>query len=271
MKSNLTVPIAVGGRYVCALATGAFREYRTWDEETIDRVRLVGQILANAVHRKRTEEQLRLQLDEIRALKDQLQEENVYLREEIRGGDFTDVVGQSPALGRVLERVSQVAPTSSSVLLLGETGTGQGAPGAGDPRAQPPPGQGLHQGQLRRPARVADRDRAAGPREGRLHGRDRGAPRPLRAGRRGDALPRRDRRPRGGAAVEAAARAAGRRGAAPGRDPLAQGGRPPRGRDQPGPRARDGGGALPARPLLPPERLPDPDPAPARAAERTSP
>ena len=77
------------------------------------------------MHRKRSEEQLRLQLEEIRALKDQLEEENVYLREEVRGGDFTDVVGQSPALGRVLERVSQVAPTSSSVLLLGETGTGK--------------------------------------------------------------------------------------------------------------------------------------------------
>ena len=125
MKSNLSVPIAVGGRYVCALATGAFREYRTWDEETIDRARLVGQIIANAVHRKRSEEQLRLQLEEIRALKDQLEEENVYLREEVRGGDFTDVVGRSAALGRVLERVSQVAPTSSSVLLLGETGTGK--------------------------------------------------------------------------------------------------------------------------------------------------
>ena len=125
MKSNLSVPIAVGGRYVCALANGTFRESRTWDEETIEQARLVGQILANAVHRKRTEEQLRLQLEEIRALKDQLQEENVYLREEIRGGDFTDVVGRSPALVRVLERISQVAPTSSTVLLLGETGTGK--------------------------------------------------------------------------------------------------------------------------------------------------
>ena len=114
-----------GGPYVCTLSTGAFRDYRTWDEDAVDHVRLVGQILANAVHRKRTEEQLRQQLDEIRALKDQLQEENVYLREEVRGGDFTDVVGNSPALGRVLERISQVAPTSTSVLLLGETGTGK--------------------------------------------------------------------------------------------------------------------------------------------------
>jgi formate hydrogenlyase transcriptional activator len=125
IRSILTVPVLLGGRHVCALSTGTFGEQRTWDEETIDRVRLVGQIIANAVHRKSTEERLRLQIEEIRALKDQIQEENVYLRQEIRGGDFTDVVGRSPALGRVLERVSQVAPTSSAVLLFGETGTGK--------------------------------------------------------------------------------------------------------------------------------------------------
>jgi formate hydrogenlyase transcriptional activator len=125
MKSNLSVPVAVGGRYVCALATGAFREHRTWDVETIGRVRLVGQILANAVHRRQTEERLESQLGEIRALKERLEEENLYLREEIQGGDFADVVGRSPALSRVLERVAQVAPTSSSVLLQGETGTGK--------------------------------------------------------------------------------------------------------------------------------------------------
>jgi transcriptional regulator with GAF, ATPase, and Fis domain len=125
LRSILAVPVALGGRHICALSTGAFRSYRTWDEETVDHVRLVGQIIANAVHRKRTEEQLRLQLDEIRALRDQLQDENVYLRQEARRGDFADIVGRSPALARVLERTSQVAPTSSSVLLLGETGTGK--------------------------------------------------------------------------------------------------------------------------------------------------
>jgi formate hydrogenlyase transcriptional activator len=125
LRSILAVPVVLGGRHVCALSTGIFREQRTWDEETVGRTRLLGQILANAVHRKRTEEELRQKLEEIRALKEQLEEENVYLREEARGGDFTDVVGRSPALARVLERVLQVAPTSSTVLLLGETGTGK--------------------------------------------------------------------------------------------------------------------------------------------------
>ena len=125
LRSILTVPVALGGRHICALSTGIFRDYRTWDEEAVDHVRLVGQILANAVHRKRTEEQLRRQIEEIAVLKDQLLDENVYLRQEARRGDFADVVGRSPVLARVLERISQVAPTSSSVLLLGETGTGK--------------------------------------------------------------------------------------------------------------------------------------------------
>jgi transcriptional regulator with GAF, ATPase, and Fis domain len=126
MKSNLAVPVAVGGKHVCALATGTFREYRTWDEATVQRLRLVGLVLANAVHRKQSEERLRAQLEEIRRLKDRLEQENVYLRDELRGGDeFTDIVGRSPALRRVLDYVSQVAPTDAAVLLLGETGTGK--------------------------------------------------------------------------------------------------------------------------------------------------
>jgi formate hydrogenlyase transcriptional activator len=126
MKSNLSVPILVGGRHEYVLAVGAFRSHRSWDESTVDGVRLVGQILANAVHRRRTETELRLRLEEIRALQERLEAENVYLREEARGGDeFADIVGRSAALKEMLSRLSQVAPTDSTVLLLGETGTGK--------------------------------------------------------------------------------------------------------------------------------------------------
>ena len=59
-------------------------------------------------------------------LKDQVQAENVYLRREVRERlGLTAVVGQSPAVRRVLEQIQQVAPTDSTVLLLGETGTGK--------------------------------------------------------------------------------------------------------------------------------------------------
>jgi formate hydrogenlyase transcriptional activator len=64
--------------------------------------------------------------EEVSALRDRLAAENVYLREEIRRGqDFEDIVGNSPAIGRVLELVEAVAPTPSTVLVLGETGTGK--------------------------------------------------------------------------------------------------------------------------------------------------
>jgi transcriptional regulator with GAF, ATPase, and Fis domain len=65
-------------------------------------------------------------LAEVQRLRDQLQLENVYLRREVkeRFGDGP-VIGQSAAVCRVLEQVVQVAPTDSTVLLLGETGTGK--------------------------------------------------------------------------------------------------------------------------------------------------
>jgi len=64
--------------------------------------------------------------DEIRALKDQLYKENLALKEEIdRSSMFEEIVGASPALHSVLSRVSKVAPTDSTVLITGETGTGK--------------------------------------------------------------------------------------------------------------------------------------------------
>jgi formate hydrogenlyase transcriptional activator len=64
--------------------------------------------------------------DEIAALKEQLARENVYLKEEIRGSQqFEEIVGESKALQQVLNQVRTVAATDTTVLLLGETGTGK--------------------------------------------------------------------------------------------------------------------------------------------------
>jgi predicted ATPase/transcriptional regulator with GAF, ATPase, and Fis domain len=63
---------------------------------------------------------------EIARLKDRLQAENVYLSEEIRTQrGFEEMIGASAALQRMLARVEQVAPTDSTVLITGETGTGK--------------------------------------------------------------------------------------------------------------------------------------------------
>ncbi len=64
--------------------------------------------------------------EEIAALKARLEKENVYLQEEIRTEhNFEEIVGNSPPLLELLRRVDQVAPTDSSVLIYGETGTGK--------------------------------------------------------------------------------------------------------------------------------------------------
>jgi formate hydrogenlyase transcriptional activator len=63
---------------------------------------------------------------EIQALKDRLQSENIVLREEIdKTSMFEEIVGTSPPLRTVLSHVSKVAPTDSTVLITGETGTGK--------------------------------------------------------------------------------------------------------------------------------------------------
>jgi transcriptional regulator with GAF, ATPase, and Fis domain len=64
--------------------------------------------------------------EEIEALRSQLALENEYLRDEIRATHgFGDIVGQSPGLQKVLRQVELVAPTESSVLILGESGVGK--------------------------------------------------------------------------------------------------------------------------------------------------
>jgi len=64
--------------------------------------------------------------EEIASLKARLEKENVYLQEEIRTEhNFEEIVGDSPPLLALLRRVDQVAPTDSTVLIYGETGTGK--------------------------------------------------------------------------------------------------------------------------------------------------
>ncbi len=76
--------------------------------------------------RKRAEEELKKAFDEIKTLRDQLHKENLALKEEIdQASMFEEIVGASDAIKRVLAVLCKVAPTDSTVLITGETGTGK--------------------------------------------------------------------------------------------------------------------------------------------------
>jgi PAS domain S-box-containing protein len=67
-KSHLAIPLKVAGSVVCVVMFGSFRAYRSWPDELVQRLRLVGEVLANALVRKRSEEALRLSEERFRQL-----------------------------------------------------------------------------------------------------------------------------------------------------------------------------------------------------------
>ncbi|MEE8583916.1 MAG: PAS domain S-box protein, partial [Acidobacteriota bacterium] len=83
-------------------------------------------IQTDITDQKRREASLRKSRQEIRRLKEQLQAENIFLRQEIRlTREHEEIVGGSDVLRSVLAQAEQVAETDASVLILGETGTGK--------------------------------------------------------------------------------------------------------------------------------------------------
>jgi transcriptional regulator with GAF, ATPase, and Fis domain len=119
IRSWLAIPLKVGGRVTHVITINTVREERAWDRGHIPRLRLVGEILLNGLERKRKEM-------ELKELRQQLERENDYLREEAKiSTEYEDIVGRSDALKRVLVQAEQVARTGSTVLIMGETGTGK--------------------------------------------------------------------------------------------------------------------------------------------------
>jgi formate hydrogenlyase transcriptional activator len=112
------VPLVSRGRALGFLVL-ARRQENSFQQQDAEFLGQVGAQIAIAIENA-------LAYREISKLKDKLAQENLYLEEEIRGEiDFEQIVGKSPALQHVLELVLTVAPSDSTVLLLGETGTGK--------------------------------------------------------------------------------------------------------------------------------------------------
>jgi formate hydrogenlyase transcriptional activator len=83
-------------------------------------------VIRDITERKQAEEALKRSYAEIERLKDRLQAESEYLKAEIKiVSAQREITGRSPAILKVLHQAEQVAPTDSSVLIFGETGTGK--------------------------------------------------------------------------------------------------------------------------------------------------
>jgi transcriptional regulator with GAF, ATPase, and Fis domain len=126
IKSVLFIPLQVGGINCGIISFVSYRVKRSWPDLLIQRLRLLSDIIENALERKRADEKIQQALAKIEELKNRLEAENLYLRDQIELEQKHDeIVGQSAAIRKVLLRVETVAATDSTVLLLGETGTGK--------------------------------------------------------------------------------------------------------------------------------------------------
>ncbi len=118
LRSLLLVPLHSNGNPVGVLSLGSRRE-RAFSQSDLDFATQIGCQVAIAVSNA-------LQHHALSESKAQISEQKSYLEEEIRSEqDFEDIIGGSAALRAVLDRVETVAPTGSTVLICGETGTGK--------------------------------------------------------------------------------------------------------------------------------------------------
>ena len=117
-RSLVVVPLIVRGKSIGTLNLGSERPMQYGQPEA-ELLQEVANQVALAIENMR-------EYEEIGRLKSRFERENVYLREEILGEhNFEEIVGNSPQLSSVLHTVERVAPTDTTVLILGETGTGK--------------------------------------------------------------------------------------------------------------------------------------------------
>ncbi len=110
------VPLAHGDEVLGVL--GLFTR-SPFDDETLEWLEIIADHASAAIANARA-------FEEIERLRGRLALENEYLREAVvEARAFGDLVGSSPALARIVERIDLVAPTDASVLIEGESGTGK--------------------------------------------------------------------------------------------------------------------------------------------------
>ena len=118
VRSYISLPLLKRGEMLGAVDFVSF-EKRNFDRGEVQLLQDVSEIVSIAVSNA-------LAFEEINALKEQLQAENRLLQDEIvQRSIFEEIVGSSQSLRNVLAAIDRVAPTDSTVLITGQTGTGK--------------------------------------------------------------------------------------------------------------------------------------------------
>ena len=279
-KSILCVPVAHQGRLRGILY---LENNLTTDAFTPDRIEMMRILAAQAAislenarlyenmkseveRRTAAEQALREALSEVEGLKNRLEAENVYLQEEIRNQhNFNEIVGNSPALLDTLRKVERVAPTDSTVLIVGETGSGKELFARAVHNRSRRSDRPLVKVELRRHRTWPGRKRALRARQRSVHRRHREASRPIRAGQWRHDLSRRDRRAAARRTGEAAPRPSGAGVRAGRQQPNSARQRPSHCGHESKPRSGCPRRKISRRSAVPAERLSDRRPAVARA------
>jgi formate hydrogenlyase transcriptional activator len=125
-RSNASFPLRTGDHVLGVLAFGTMLTERVWSPAVLDRLRSVAQMVASVLARRHTDQRLHAALDQVRDLRERLERENTYLREQARSTTGAHrLVGQGTSMQRLLSLIERVAPTDAPVLLMGETGVGK--------------------------------------------------------------------------------------------------------------------------------------------------
>ncbi len=125
-RAAVILPLVVDGQARGSSAYMQQHDPRTWTEKEVADMQVFASLLANFVLRLLSVRALNNALSELRRATERLEAENVYLRDEIKvSARFDEIVGDSPALLHCLKQVDMVADTLTTVLILGETGTGK--------------------------------------------------------------------------------------------------------------------------------------------------
>jgi transcriptional regulator with GAF, ATPase, and Fis domain len=125
-RSGVVIPLQSDGRIIGALTFATVTGECAWSDYTLERLQLIASVFASALERREARRALEAAHAEVHRLRDQLDAENVQLRKEVRALKGPRVLAsQSAAAQAVLTQIEQVAPTTATVLLLGETGSGK--------------------------------------------------------------------------------------------------------------------------------------------------